>query len=154
MEEWRIINNYPKYSISSYGNVKNNKSNLILKPELLRGYYAITLYNDKCRKHMCIHRLVGFHFLPNWNDYNEIDHINRIKTDNKFYNLRWINRSGNNRNKGKTINKTSKYIGVYYHKSSQRYVAQIRINGKKKHLGYFENEEEAGNKYIEYLKKI
>ena len=46
-------------------------------------------------------------------------------------------------------NKTSKYEGVCWHKRDQGWIAQISINGKKKHLGCFEKEEMA---YAAYLK--
>ena len=42
---------------------------------------------------------------------------------------------------------TSKYIGVYWAKNNKKWKAGVRVEGKNKHLGYFECEEEAARKY-------
>jgi hypothetical protein len=136
MEEWRPINDYPNYSISSLGNVKNNDTGLIRKPFISkRGYCRVNLSKNSKAKHYSIHRLVGVHFLPNWNNYPEIDHIDRDKTNNKIFNLRWIDASGNCKNRGKECSSTHK--GVYFIKSKNKWRAEIN----RKHLGYFETEE-------------
>ena len=49
---------------------------------------------------------------------------------------------------------TSKYKGVYFNKSSNKWTAQIRINGKSKHLGYFKTELEAHKAYQSKLKEL
>ena len=45
------------------------------------------------------HRILGLQFIPNPDNLPEIDHINRIRTDNRLDNLRWIDRAGNMKNK-------------------------------------------------------
>ena len=45
-----------------------------------------------------VHRLVAETLIPNPNEYTEIDHINRDKTDNRVCNLRWTTRKGNMNN--------------------------------------------------------
>ena len=45
-----------------------------------------------------VHRLVAETFLSNPNGYNEIDHINHKKEDNRACNLRWVTHSENMRN--------------------------------------------------------
>ena len=55
------------------------------------------------------------------------------------------------------MNKTSKYIGVNWKKQNKKWRAAIKINGKAKHLGYFDDELEASNAYqekLKYYKKI
>jgi outer membrane protein assembly factor BamD (BamD/ComL family) len=42
---------------------------------------------------------------------------------------------------------SSKYKGVAWHKRHKKWNAQIQINGKQKHLGYFTSEEEAALAY-------
>lgn len=44
---------------------------------------------------------------------------------------------------------TSKYKGVYFNKPSNKWQAQIPINGKQKHIGYFNTELEAHKAYIQ-----
>lgn len=51
-----------------------------------------------------VHRLVAFTFIPNLNGKPFIDHINRIKTDNRVDNLRWCTCKENNNNTSHVIN--------------------------------------------------
>ncbi len=47
-EEYRIINEFPNYSVSNLGNVKNNITGKVLKPQLIRGgYIDMGLIKDK-----------------------------------------------------------------------------------------------------------
>ena len=50
MEEWRTIIEYPNYDISTLGNIKNNKTNKILKQIIKSGYNHISLTNKFNRK--------------------------------------------------------------------------------------------------------
>jgi hypothetical protein len=59
----------------------------------------------------------------------EIDHINRVKTDNRLANLREANRADNCRNRGLLRNNTSGVSGVYLEKSSGLWV--VEVNGKR-----------------------
>jgi hypothetical protein len=77
-----------------------------------------------------------------------IDHINRIGVDNRLCNLREATASQNMVNRRLKTN-TSGFIGASYHKGHGKYSANISIDGKKKHLGYFESAEDAHKKYIE-----
>ena len=78
---------------------------------------------------------------------NEIDHINRIKDDNRLINLREATRLQNNTNVGARANNTSGMKGVCLHKPSGKWVAGISIKGKSKHLGYFTTKQEAHAAY-------
>ena len=46
MEELRIINNFPNYSVSSFGNVINIKTNKLLRLCNKGGYYNVSLTNE------------------------------------------------------------------------------------------------------------
>ena len=51
MEEWRIIYDFPNYSVSNYGQVRNNTTGRILKPNTSTcDYLRVTLYIDKKKK--------------------------------------------------------------------------------------------------------
>lgn len=92
------------------------------------------------------HRMVFFFENGVW-PISQIDHINGIKDDNRFVNLRECSRSQNMANRGLSkINKTG-YKGVFKHQNSKRWSAKIGHNGIKIMLGYFRNPEEA---YFEY----
>jgi HNH endonuclease/NUMOD4 motif len=133
MEEWRPINNYPEYLISNLGRVKRgNKIKSYYTNN--KGYCVVDLYKNNIRKKYSIHQLVCIHYLPNWNNCKEIDHINRNKCDNRVYNLRWCSRSDNLKNKEKKSGCSSIYKGVDFTKFGWR------ARKEKKHLGYFDTE--------------
>ena len=71
-----------------------------------------------------------------WPD-GEIDHINRIRDDNRIENLRVVDRTGN------TQNTTRKG----YYKCGKKFRAVISANKKRIHLGVFETEQEAALAY-------
>ena len=97
------IKGYPNYEICENGEVISYciyKEGRILKPYLgIRGYYTVNLRVDGKTKNVKIHRLLGLHFIPNPENKLFIDHINRIRTDNRLENLRWATRKENNNNK-------------------------------------------------------
>tara|TARA_R110000744_G_C18932347_1_gene513296 strand:+ start:49 stop:525 length:477 start_codon:yes stop_codon:yes gene_type:complete len=86
------------------------------------------------------HRLIMMAFVGDSDQ--EVDHINRIKTDNRFENLHYCTRSENNWNKECIDNAK----GYNYHRN--KWQARISINGKVKYLGLFNTEEEARQVYL------
>jgi len=150
MEEWRDIVNFPNYQVSNLGNVKNCKTNTMIKTSLGtkdKRYYYVSIYNEKnCR--LLLHRIIAKAFIPTDDDSLEIDHKDRNTHNNNIENLRWATKSENKRNAyKKKLQTSSKYVGVCYRKSSDKWHSSIRINGKKKFIGSYETEEEAGLAY-------
>ena len=74
---------------------------------------------------------------------HEIDHINHNKGDNRISNLRDVTRGENRKNLANQRHNTSGTTGVAWYKPYKKWVARIRVNGKQKHLGYFDNINEA-----------
>lgn len=72
-----------------------------------------------------------------------VDHLNRNPLDNRRSNLRVTDHKGNARNCSKTPGLTSRYMGVYRHTQTGRWVATGSIGGKSKYLGCFSTPEEA-----------
>ena len=84
----------------------------------------------------------------------EVDHIDRNTVDNRIENLRLATRAQNMANKGKQKGTySSEYKGVYWNKAKKKWQAQIKVNYKRIHLGYFDLECEAAMEYDWYAKK-
>jgi len=76
--------------------------------------------------------------------YNEVDHKDRIKKDNRKESLRYVTTVDNRRNASKRSNNTSGIIGVYWNKRNSNWVAQIvPEHGHTKNLGSFNDFEKA-----------
>ncbi len=77
----------------------------------------------------------------------DVDHIDRNKSTNSIDNLRWSTTSENLMNSGKRAFTSSIYKGVCFHGQTDRWRAQIRINGIAKTVGSFRTEKEAAESY-------
>lgn len=93
MEEWRNIKGYEgDYQVSSYGRIKSlkwgNEKNL-KNQKHYKGYEFVTLLkNGKSHKYK-VHRLVAQAFIPNPNNYPQVNHKDENKANNKVENLEW-----------------------------------------------------------------
>lgn len=81
-----------------------------------------------------------------------IDHVNRIKSDNRLVNLRLSTQSQNNMNKAKQSNNKLGYKGVFKTRNNT-YQAQIHVNKKNLYLGIYKTPEDAARAYDEAAKK-
>jgi hypothetical protein len=144
MEIYKIVEGYENYEVSTFGNVRNVKTNRILKPGTdSDGYLIAGLYKDRIRKACKIHRSVGIAFVENPDNKPCIDHIDRNRINNNSLNLRWASYSENSQNKSIHKNNSSTVSGVYFNKKSNKWKVCISINGKLKHIGLYENFDEA-----------
>lgn len=84
----------------------------------------------------------------------QIDHIDGNGLNNTRENLRIVTPRENCANNKTKINKTSKYIGVYWYRKFKKWSADIWVNHKKEFLGYYDNEIDAHLAYQEYVKKL
>ena len=96
-------------------------------------------------KNLRVHRII--YFLTHGHCPKYIDHINQIKDDNRIDNLRGCTQQENLRNRRIAKNNKSGYKGVCWNKQRNKWRAQIRINGKSIHLGYFGCPKEASEAY-------
>ena len=136
---WKDIKNYEGlYKISNLGNVYSIVKNKILKPTNNgNNYLIIGLRKNHIRKNHYIHRLVAEAFIPNPNNYKEINHLDYNKKNNVIDNLSWctrkenVNYSKNNMKHKKSIthsNTNEKYITY----SKSKNVFRVIINKKEK----------------------
>ena len=102
MEIYKTINNFSDYEISNLGNIKNIKTNNILKPTIKSGYYTTTIKNNNNeRMSIKIHRLVALTFIPNIEDKYTVRHKDHNILNNKLDNLEWATITEQNNHKRK-----------------------------------------------------
>lgn len=80
---------------------------------------------------------------------HQVDHINGIRTDNRFSNLREATNSQNQANAKRPSHNTSGFKGVSFNKASGKWQANIRVNGRQIHLGSHKTPENAHRAYQE-----
>lgn len=98
MEFVPIIGYENRYAINKLGQVKNIKTNKLLKPYTNGvGYNRIGLYDGtkKRSKEFYIHRLLAIHFIPNPLNKQFINHIDGNTQNNDLSNLEWCTKSEN-----------------------------------------------------------
>ena len=104
------------------------------------GYVGRTSYVGGGKETILMHRqLHGL--LPG--DNMQVDHKNGNGLDNRRSNLRVGTGALNSQNLKPRRNTSSAYRGVSWDKNSSKWVAYIRLNQKKRHLGSFDDEVEA-----------
>lgn len=96
MEEWRKIENF-NYSVSNYGNVKNNKTDKKIYLNNKGGdYLSVNLSKNNKIKRFYVHRLVATYFVKKDNEERkEVNHKDGNKYNNYYKNLEWVTRSEN-----------------------------------------------------------
>ena len=102
------------------------------------GYLRISVQS---RRYLA-HRLAWFYVYGTWPE-DQLDHINRNRSDNRIANLRDVSHKQNHQNAGKRSDNTSGHPGVSWHKRDSKWQAQIKHSYKRIHLGYFKTMEEA-----------
>ena len=114
-----------------------------LKGTLDKDGYRCVGINYKIYKY---HRVVYFIHNDYWaiddsSMVNHIDHIDRDKLNNNIENLRVVTHSQNMWN--------NDCRGYTFDKARGEYQAQIKVDGKRKFLGYFKSEQAARDSYLE-----
>lgn len=149
-EEWKNVVGYEgSYMVSNLGRVKSLPTQKFKKPiRILRsyitgnGYLTVKLQSEGNILNIRVHRLVAQAFIPNPNNYSEINHIDENKLNNLYSNLQWCDRSFN-------VNYGGRNITVAYklrnRKDQSKIVQQIDINGNL--LREFRSVADAGRYY-------
>ena len=107
-----------------------------------RGYICIGINGREHRAHR-----LAFLYMTGSFPEDQVDHINQIKEDNRWLNLRCATRSQNLANTKKMKTNTSGYKGVSWKKKNKKWGVKICFQNKQVHLGYFESLEDAALAY-------
>lgn len=97
-EEWRPIESWPKFSVSNYGNIRNEQNGKYLKSSFhKRGFVGVNLERDGHRAYVSLARLVGLAFVEGHFNGAEIGYKDRNRENIRADNLEWVNHYQNNR---------------------------------------------------------
>ncbi len=116
----------------SIGNVAGSQNN--------QGYCVISLDGRRYKAH----RLAVLYMTGCWPS-DEVDHINRNPSDNRWSNLRLVTSDENKLNRGAHKNNKVGVKGVS--RNHKKWQAQIKHDGKRFYLGSFDTIEEADAAY-------
>ena len=163
-EIWKDVEGYEGYyQVSDYGRVKSldrlitqrNYKRLmrgkILRPTLDgHGYHVYGLSKKGKVKNYRSHVLVAMAFLNHKPNGFElvVDHKDDDPSNNNVDNIQIVT---HRYNISKSKRGNSKYTGVCWHKGKEKWISSIFINGKLKHIGYFNCETQA---HLEYQKEL
>ena len=148
--EWKLIEGFDRiYSVSNYGEVRNNKTGRLMKPRKNeKGYLHIGLTTNGKQKNMRVHRLVAQAFIPNPENKLQVNHIDFNRENNCVSNLEWVTNQENTQysvcnrklpgQRKKRNNKTGERNITHY---NGYYV--VRIYGKKYVSKSFKNIDDA-----------
>ena len=120
-EIWKDIKGYEGlYQVSNKGNVRSLHYGKIKQLSIVKrsnGYLMVSLWNKMKRKHYLVHRLVAEAFIPNPNNYPQVNHKDENPINNSVDNLEWCTSKYNNnygtRNQ-RMFNNMPKYCVVKY----------------------------------------
>ena len=124
-----------KYILRDDGRVFNIKTGEEFIPSKVRGYPRVCVSHGKTEY---VHRLVAKNFIPNPNNLPYVDHINRIRDDNRVENLRWVTALENSNNTQCNLDKEHKpliqhkdnhneYCRQYYQLNHEQYEHQKEL---------------------------
>ena len=123
-------------------NIWNSRYPSKIAGTLVTGRLGLVINNTRFMGHRVIWRL-----MTGKNPPHEIDHINRITSDNRWCNLRLATPSQNQHNRPLQRNNTTGFKGVYFHSQNKNYVARIMTEWKTVSLGSFDTAEQASEAY-------
>ena len=163
-EIWRDILGYEgMYQISSLGRVKslsrnqyngkgyfNSKEKFLKQRITTKGYFSYSLTKNNKTIDFLAHRLIAVAFIDNPLNKRTVNHKDSVRRNNSINNLEWASYRENHCHRVSKIAKSSKYVGVCFHKATKKWESNICVSGKLIHLGIHKTEEEAYAKRVEY----
>jgi|TARA_B100000073_G_C23676605_1_gene550807 hypothetical protein len=152
MINYRLIDGYENYVLSTNGEIYSKKRKIFMKPRIRKQkrilkdgtikyskYKIVGLSKNGKQKTFQIHRLLALHFIENQLNKPCVDHIDGNSLNNNLNNLRWVTHSENNSNiiaKGYCIYKQNR------ENLNKKYRLEWKLieNGPKKTKGFLTRE--------------
>jgi hypothetical protein len=114
------------------------------------GYVRVCIDYKRFR----LHRLAVF-YMTGAMPTGHVDHINGVRHDNRWSNLRVVSHRTNIENrKGPNANSKTGLLGVHFSRSDNKFKAQITVNYKFVSLGRFDTAEEASKAYMAARRRL
>ena len=89
-EIWKATDGFEGYEVSTHGRVFSLKTNKMMKLHKNRkGYLQVGLMREGKQVPQRVHRLVARAFIPNPNNYPQVNHKDENKANNFVNNLEW-----------------------------------------------------------------
>ena len=170
-EVWKDVKNYEGiYQVSNLGRIKSNARLIesvssngnkyfkqskvrIIKPFDKIKYPTVVLRKDVKATTFTVHLIMAITFFDHKPSHKMVvDHIDNNPLNNNINNLQIITARENVSKDRK--NKSSKYTGVLWSKTSNKWRAYIYIKSKFKCLGLYLNEDDASFAYQNALNQI
>lgn len=121
-----ILHYEPETGVFSRVNSKRKKTGYVMT----KGYIQISVNG----RGMLAHRLAWLYMTGEWPE-DQIDHINHVRDDNRWINIRSIQGKQNQKNMKKAKNNRSGITGVFWNNDKGKWTAKIESNKKKINLG-------------------
>lgn len=141
-EEWRTVDEFPHYEVSSLGRVRSldrvipyadgrdrPMKGRVRKAVLSTGSGYPCLYLSGAMRY--IHRLVASAFIPNPDGKPQVNHIDGNRENNLVENLEWVDNSENNLHSYRALGRVAAWAG----KKGERHPLSIPVIGTSLHDG-------------------
>ena len=144
--------NYHGYTVYPNGDVLGKQGTILKTFKNRKGYHYVSIYPNKKKRNMAIHRLVAICYLDNPKNKLTVNHIDEDKDNNDLTNLEWATMIEQHTDRSMRSTNTSGTIGVSNDKKSNRWRSQLVVNYKH-YSKCFDTMEEAIN-YRNHLEAL
>jgi hypothetical protein len=118
-----------------------------------QGYPLGVLTFGGRRRAFLAHRVIWALMTGAW-PIDQIDHINGVRDDNRWSNLRAATNAENAQNMRISARNTSGFIGVSWDSNRRKWAAEITVDYRRRHLGRHRTREAAHAAYLRAKRKL
>ena len=153
-EYWKIAPGYPNYEVSTHGRVYSCLTGKMLTGGDRRGYVRYQLMLEKKKKYVDGHRLVALAFLPNPDDFPQVNHKDHNRKNNNVNNLEWCTNKENQKSRSnhyknlqvliKDMAKAMKDCNPHCHAVFECDWETCKLDERLKEVGLYDGKDEQG----------